>query len=70
MYPENQKYILDYENSDGKSKLYEYDFGGFNKAKSLYYDKHVVLNENKKRHYSFKKNSIFSFIPNSLARAK
>ena len=35
MYPENQKYILEYETPEGKSKLYEYDFGGFEKAKSL-----------------------------------
>jgi hypothetical protein len=51
LYPKNQKYILEYETPEGKAKLYEYDFGGFNKAKSLYYDKHIVLNENKKRHF-------------------
>ena len=48
---EDKKYILEYENSDGKTKLYEYDFNGYDKAKALYYDKHVVLNGNKKRHF-------------------
>jgi len=51
MYTKDTKYILDYKNPEGETYLYEYDFGGFNKAQSLIYDKHVVLNGNKKRHF-------------------
>ena len=48
---EDKKYILEYKNPEGETKLYEYDFNGFNKAKALFYDKNVVLNGNKKRHF-------------------
>ena len=51
MIPQNKKYILDHETSDGKTHLYEYDFNGFDRAKDLYYEKHIVLNGNKKRHF-------------------
>ena len=51
MYPDDQKYVLEYETPEGQVQLFEYDFDGFNKAKSLNYDKHIVLNGTKKRHF-------------------
>mgnify|MGYP006102207295 CR=1 FL=1 len=51
MYPDDQKYVLEYQTPEGQVQLYEYDFDGFNKAKSLNYDKHVILNGTKKRHF-------------------
>jgi len=49
--PKEQKYVLNYENPKGEVKLYEYDFDGFKKAKSLNYNKHIIVNENTKRHF-------------------
>jgi len=51
MYPTTEKYILDYETPEGESYLYEYDFDGFAKAKTLMYNKNIILNGNKKRHF-------------------
>ena len=49
--PKEQKYVLNYENPKGEVKLYEYNFNGFEKAKSLNYNKHINVNENTKRHF-------------------
>ena len=49
--PKEQKYVINYENPKGEVKMYEYDFNGFEKAKSLNYNKHINVNENTKRHF-------------------
>ena len=51
MIPKEQKYVLNYENPKGEVKLYEYDFDGFEKAKSLNYNKNIIVNGNTKRHF-------------------
>ena len=49
MYPESKEVHNEHTNNEGQSKLYEYDFNGFEKAKSLQYKR--ILNRNKIEHF-------------------
>ena len=47
----DKKYILENINEKGEPVLYEYEFKGFNKARSLFHEESVKLDGNRTRHF-------------------
>ena len=47
----DKKYIMETTNKEGEPIMYEYDFKGFNRAKSLYKDESIKFGNNRIRHF-------------------